>query len=144
MSNVAWPRVEEPFGRTLARNVAIAVAVGALVALACHAARRTLPTAAFALWFSLGGHYVEVLFLNHVRPRLASARAVQVLARLAVWFAGGVALYQCMIATAHALGLRRLLPEWWWVGGLGFVAVELLVHVSLVLRRLPNFFRGDG
>lgn len=144
MSNVAWPRVEEPFARTLVRNVAIAVSVGIVLGLACHAPRRILPTAAVAFWFSLGGHYVEIAFLNYVRPRISAKRVTQMLVRLLVWFAGGVVLYQGMIVTAHHLGLRRLLPSWWWLGGLGFVAVELLVHLSLVVRRLPNVFRGDG
>ena len=28
----------------------------------------------------------------------------------------------------------------WWLGGLGFIALELVVHVILYLRRIPNFY----
>ena len=63
------PPLYEPLGRTLARNVAIALAVGAGFAAASRRLRLLLPASILALWFSLGGHYVEVFFLKGLRPR---------------------------------------------------------------------------
>ena len=38
------------------------------------------------------GHWVDVWFLNSLRPRLSMACGVQGAARLAVWFVGGIGL----------------------------------------------------
>ena len=94
-TNIAdgWQRFEEPLWKTLVRNVGIAAAVGAVLALS----RRRLSSAGLftilALWFTLGGHYIEVLFLNVVRGQLPKTRRTQVIARLAVWFVGGCVLF---------------------------------------------------
>lgn len=60
------------------------------------------------LWPAFGGHCVEVGFLNHVRPRLPDARLMQVLARVAAWFVGGVGLAPGMRLTAVVLVANTL------------------------------------
>jgi hypothetical protein len=103
-----------------------------------------LPTAILAMWFTLGGHYVEVVFLNGVRNRLPRSRVVQMLARLATWSCAGVLLYSCMAATARGFwpGMPFLMP--WWFGALLFTGIELVVHAGLAFRGLPNFYNGRG
>jgi hypothetical protein len=97
-----------------------------------------------ALWPSLGGHFVEIAFLDGVRPRLPSATRVQASARLIWWLAGGTLLGGAMIATAHALPIAAPRWRWWWVGPPLFVGVELPAHAALALRGRPSFYRGDG
>jgi hypothetical protein len=63
-----WPRFEEPFRHTLARNVALAAVVGAVLALLGHDLKLLLPLAALALWPSLGGHYIELAFQVSCSP----------------------------------------------------------------------------
>lgn len=97
------------------------------------------------LWPSFGGHWVEVWFLNWLRPRLPGTRAVQVVARLATWFVGGVALALGMALTARALA--GFWPgRWpaWWLGGLAFIGIELVVHIMLQLRGRPSVYNGRG
>lgn len=141
-ASTEWPRVEEPLGRVLRRTIGIALVVGAVFALRTHHPRTLLPMAVAALWPSLGGHYVELAFLNGLRPRLPSRRALQVAARLAVWLLAGVVFYLLMALTTRLLPLRGLPWRWCWVGGPAFIAVELLAHVGLALRGLPNFYDG--
>jgi hypothetical protein len=138
------PRVEEPFRHTLARNVTIAAVVGGVFAFQRRDLTLFLPVTAFALWFSLGGHYVEVAFLNGIRARLPQRRLTQALVRLLVWSCGGALLYACMAATARALpiGAPRLRP--WWFGSVLFIGVELAVHAVLAIRGRPNFYNGRG
>jgi len=98
-----------------------------------------------ALWPSFRGHWVEIWFLNWLRPRLPIARAVQTAARVVVWFVGGSGLALGMGVTAMALTGRP--PErWpaWWLGGLAFIGVELVAHVFLQLRGRPSFYNGRG
>ena len=141
-ASAEWQRVEEPLGQVLRRTVGIALAVGAVLALRTHRLRTLVPMAAVALWPSLGGHFVELAFLNGLRPHLPGRRAVQVAARLGVWLVAGVVFYVLMAQTARVLPVPPFPLKWWWVGGPAFVVIELLAHVGLALRRLPNFYDG--
>jgi len=134
----------EPLRRTLVRNVSLAAGVGALLALQRHSLKSFLPVAALALWFSLGGHYVELAFLNSLRVRLSQGRLTQVALRLLVWFAGGVVLYVLMAASARVLPLEAPPLGMWWYGGVLLIGVELAVHGLLAVRGRPNFYSGRG
>lgn len=141
-----WQPYREPIGATLTRTVAIAAVLGALLAGWSGAGLGRWPAATtLMLWPSFGGHWVELWFLNRLRPRLAGSRPVQVAARLAVWFVGGCALAAGMWLTAKALGTFRP-ARWphWWVGGLGFIGIELVAHLVLYLRGKPSFYNGRG
>jgi hypothetical protein len=139
------PAVGEPLERTLKRTLSIALAVGLVIALSSHNLRAWPLATLLALWFSLGGHWLELGFLRKLSPRLPPARPVQVVARLAVWFVGGAGLAGGMALTAWAwLGAWRApFPAWYW-GGLAFVGLELAVHLWLQLRSLPSFYNGRG
>src|SRR5437773_12429406 len=89
-SSTSWPRFEEPFRRTLARTVALAAVVGAVLALQRHDLKLLLPLAALALWFSLGGHYIALAFLNGLRARIPQGRLTEAVGPLLVWWSGGV------------------------------------------------------
>ncbi|SRR6266498_2199826 len=143
-SSTSWPRFEEPFRRTLARTVALAAIVGAVLALQRHDLKLLLPIAALALWFSLGGHYLELAFLNELRPRVPPGRLMQAVVRVLVWLSGGVVLYVGMAATARALPIEAPPLRLWWFGGFLLVGVELVVHALLAVRRRPNFYNGRG
>jgi hypothetical protein len=137
------PRFEEPFRRTLARNVVLAAIVGVVFALQRRDLELLLPVTTLAMWFSLGGHYVELAFLNGVRPRLPQLGLTQALVRLLVWSCGGALLYACMAVTA-ALAIGAPPLRLWWFGGVLFIGVELVVHAVRAIRGLPNFYNGRG
>jgi len=138
----SWPRFDEPFRFTLARTVTLAAIVGAVLALRRHDLKLFLPFAALALWFTFGGHYVELAFLNGLRPRIPHRRLTQAVARLLVWLAGGVLLYVSMAVTARALPIERPPLRLWWYGGFVLIGVELAVHAFLAIRGRPNFYDG--
>lgn len=138
------PRVEEPFHRTLARNLTIAAVVGAAFALLRRDLTLLPPVAALALWPSLGGHYVELAFLNGLRARIPQGHSTQTVVRLLVWSSGGVLLYLCMAATARALSIKGPPLRPWWYGGFLFIGLELLVHGVLAIRGRPSFYDGRG
>ncbi len=140
-----WQPYREPLRVTLIRTVSIALVAGALVALRARALGLWPVFSLLMLWPAFGGHWIDLLFLNGLRPRLPSSRVVQRLTRIAVWFAGGVVL---------AIGVRltgRLLLEhprlaWltWATAGVLFVGVELVAHAGLHLRGRPSFYNGLG
>ena len=141
-----WQPYREPLRNTLLRTIAIAVILGAIVARWSGGGLSRWPIAALLiLWPSFGGHWIELWFLNRVRPRLSRARHTQVAARIGVWFVGGCALLVGMMLTARTLtNAQSMRRPAWWLGGLAFIAIELGVHAALRLRRRPNFYDGRG
>lgn len=140
-----WQPHHEPLRRTLTRTVGIALVAGAVLAYWWGGLARWPVASAVMLWPSLGGHWIELWFLNWLRPRLPATPGVQIAARIAVWFIGGVGLAVGMQLTALVLaGLRR--PSWatWWIAGLAFIALELVAQSVLHLRGRDSFFNGRG
>jgi hypothetical protein len=123
----------------------IAIVAGAVFAGLGGGLARWPVATLLALWPSFGGHWVEVWFLNWLRPRLSTARGLQVAARIGVWFVGGSGLAMGMGLTAMALTRFRPahLPAWW-LGGLAFIGIELAVHLVLQLRGRPSFYNWRG
>jgi hypothetical protein len=141
-ASINWPRIEEPFHRTLARNVTIATVVAAVLTVLRHDFTWFLPVTALALWPSLGGHYVELAFVNGIRDRIPRGQFAQVLVRLLVWFVGG-ALLSCGMAVTF-LPVRALPYGLWLWGGLLFIGLELVVHALLAARCVDSFYNGRG
>lgn len=138
-----WVPYRESLGVTLLRTGGLALVVGAVISRAWGVGGlgRWPVAALVAFWPAFGGHWIELWFLNWVRPRISAARAVQVLVRIVVWFVGGVLLAMGMSLTARALGGQELV---WWMGGVGFIGVELVAHLVLQGMGRGSFYDGRG
>ena len=148
----------ESMGRTLARAGAIAL-VGASVAILVRLRhvpasaaewRRWAGLAVFVAWISFGGHWVEVTYLNGIRPRMARwSDGALVLLRLVAWLVGGAMLFVGAAVSASLIITRQAPPVGWvlnaplWGGPL-FVAIEMLVHLYLLVRGRASFWNGRG
>jgi hypothetical protein len=140
-----WPRHREPLRATLVRNSIIALVAGAAVARWSGGSIPWSVATLLMLWPSFGGHWVELSYLNWLRPRLSAARSVQVTARIAVWFVAGVGLALGMLLTVVALTAVRP-TRWpdWWLAGFAFIGLELVAQLALQLRGRPSFYNGRG
>ena len=135
----------EPLRVTLTRTIAIAAVAGAVLARFSGGLQHWPRATLLMLWPSFGGHWVEMWFLNWLRPRISQRRDAQIAARIATWFAGGCVLGIGMGLTAAAIAnypLSRLSA--FWLAGLVFVAVEIVAHIPLQLRGRPSFYNGRG
>ena len=138
-------REPEPLGVTLTRTIGIALIAGGALASRWGGLARWPLASVVMLWPSLGGHYVELAFLDVVRPMLPESRVAHALARIAVWFVAGVLLVVTMRFTAIALHAPRPLPmSAWWIGGIAFIGIELVAHLGLQARGRPSFYDGRG
>jgi hypothetical protein len=137
----SWQPFREPLRTTLVRTVSIAVVVGALLARSWGGLAWWPLATLLVLWPSFGGHWVDLWFLNWLRPRLSADRVVQAGARIAVWYVGGIGLALGMGLTAMALA-NYPPSKWpkWWVGGFAFIGVELIAQLGLYLRGRPSFY----
>jgi hypothetical protein len=139
-----WTPFREPLRTTLTRTIGIAVVVGGVLSLRLGGISRWPLATVLLLWPSFGGHWIDLWFLNWLRPRLPSERSVQVVSRLVVWFVGGMILGLGMGLTALAFGVHRPASLPWWIAGLAFIAIELVAQIALQLRGRPSFFNGQG
>jgi hypothetical protein len=134
----------EPLRVTLTRTIGIALIAGAALASRSGGLALWPVMSVVMLWPSLGGHYVELAYLDVVRPRLSATRTVQTLARIAVWFVGGALMVVGMHFTAILLHAPRPLPtSAWWIGGFVFIGIELVVHLALHMRGRSSFFNAS-
>jgi hypothetical protein len=140
-----WQAFHESPRATLLRTGGIALVAGAALAHWWGGLGRWPLAAAIMLWPTLGGHWLELWFLNWLRPRIPAARPVQIVVRLALWFVGGVALGLGMHLTVIAFTGRQS-AHWppWWAAGLAFIGLELVAQAVLQFRGRPSFFNGRG
>lgn len=140
-----WQPYHEALRVTLTRTLGIALVAGAIVAPLAGGLKSWPVLSLLMLWPSFGGHWIDLLFLNALRPRLPQSRLIQLVARLAVWFVGGVVLALGVKLTARLLLERSRMPWLTWSrAGALFVAVELIAHAALYIRGRPNFYDGLG
>ena len=84
-------------------------------------------------------------FVARNAPHLPTAPAIQIAARIATWFAGGIILAICMRLTSAMLpGSTAVRVPAWWICGLAFIGVEMIAHLALQLRGRPSFYNARG
>src|SRR5262249_7159810 len=98
----------------------------------------------WAFWFAFGGHWIELCFLDGLRPRMPAVRAVQAAVRLVVWFVGGIVLWAGLGVTTALMAGHPMRWPGVWPAGVRVVAVERGVHLVLQSRGAPNFYDGRG
>ena len=138
----AAPPFTERLPTTLLRTGSLAVGVGVVAGWRQHRLVTVPLVTVFALWFTLGGHYVELLFRNRIGIHLGPTPG-RALVRLVYWFVGGSVLYAAALTT-HWMLTGRWAPWPWWIGGALFVAGELVIHLFMRVRRQPSFYDGRG
>lgn len=140
----------ESLGATLLRTLSIAFVLTTLLTVLLIATgqargalvRLWLTTYPAILWFPLGGHYVELLYLNVLRMRRPAFHRHRRSTRIGVWFIGGLPLGLGLWWTWTGLGnALPVAPPWWW-GMPAFVIVEFVVHAIRQALGYPNFWNG--
>lgn len=156
----------EPLRATLLRTVPIALIIGTIATLrvkgmpdGVDAWWEWMARVAAVLWISFGGHYVELIYLHRVLPRMMSCRVsagvggwlVRLIARCAVWAGGGAVLWIGGVSTYRLMmgaGLPSAtdLPGIAVQGAAGLIVIELLgVHVILTIIGYPSIWmRRNG
>ena len=141
----SWQPYREPLRTTLIRTITIALIVGFVISRWWGGVNRWPLATVLVFWPSFGGHWVDLFFLNWLRPRLSATRAAQVGARVGVWFVGGTGLGLGVALTArYAGGIRPAHWPAWWLPGLAFICIELVAQLALQLRGHPSFYNGRG
>ena len=143
---------------TVARTGAIAIVVTTVI---CLVQFHHLPSTSgqlyfcfgllvFVSWITFGGHWVEIAYLNGIRPRIAHwpDSSLTVL-RLCVWIVGGALLFAAGLISRTLLLTGALPPKSQafgalLVGGPAFIVVEMVAHIFLMGRGRPSFWNRRG
>jgi len=144
MTTQTWVKSAESWRTTALRTGGLALIIGIGVGAARHNFSLAPPLTLLALWFTLGGHFVELLFRNQLRQHISHGAVAQLVARVVYWFAGGSLLFEGALVTRALLGVQLRIPYSWWMAGIAFVAVELLIHLFIRSRGQANFYDGRG
>jgi hypothetical protein len=137
---------DETIGRTLRRTILIAMFITTALTLILPRdtsyLRFWLVTFPAVLWFPLGGHYVELAYLNYLRMRWPWFHRRRYPARVGWWFVGGLPLGLGCWWTWILLGAdpQFRLPFWW--GMPFFIAAECVVHTVLAAAGRPSLWNG--
>ena len=148
----------ESVAATVIRTGGIAIIVATLVTVA---RLRHLPASSaewygwlvlvvFVGWFSFGGHWVELAYLNGIRPKIAHwSDPSLVFIRLGVWLIGGAILYLGAVASRSVMTAGELpgqadLFKVLLYGGPVFAVIELFPHTFLQLSGKPSFWNFRG
>jgi energy-coupling factor transporter transmembrane protein EcfT len=83
-----WQSFREPLQATLLRNGIIAIAIGFVLARLGAGLARWPIASLLELWPSLGGHWLEVWFLNWLRPGFRPPASCRL--RLVLWCGSSV------------------------------------------------------
>jgi hypothetical protein len=134
----------EPWRSTAWRTGSLALMVGVVAGLRSRQLVIVPLATALALWFTLGGHFLELFFRNRLRQHFGARAPIQILARVLFWFLGGALLFAGAMATRALLTGRTAVPVSWWLAGIAFVGAELLVHLGLHLLGRANLYDGQG
>ena len=136
----------EPLRVTLRRTLTIAFFITTVITLVLPHQSSYLQfwatTYAAVLWFPLGGHYVELAYLNFLRMRWPLFLRRRYLGRVGWWLVGGLPLGLACWWTWLGLGYEPgfVLP-WWW-GMPFFVLAECVIHTVLSILGRPSFWNG--
>lgn len=134
----------EPWRTTAFRTGSLALAAGVCVGLIKRHLAVVPSVTLFALWFTLGGHFLELLIRNRLRWYISDQPEAQALARLAYWFVSGAVLFDAAQAMQTLFDGRVPVRLSWWLAGIGFVGVELLVHLGLRARGEASVYDSRG
>jgi len=153
-----FARYREPLTTTLTRTGAIALVVASIAGfIQLHHLPATsaqwhlwLALLVFVAWISFGGHCVEIVYLNGIRPRIAGwSDSLLIVARLCVWIVGGAVLFLGALISRNLMLFNELPPtsqiiRALLIGGPAFIVVEMIAHLFLLRRGRPSFWNRRG
>ncbi len=137
---IKFEEIDEPLRVTLSRTLTIAVVVGVVASFATHNIRMGFAIGLGALWPSVGGHWIELLWLNLIRKRLKPKVPILVALRLIYWWAWGFVIIFPAFYTIHVIAPSLPPMPSPLLGGFGFLFVEMLLHGIFAMNHRPNAF----
>jgi len=89
-----------------------------------------------------GGHWLELLFINHIKFALPKNSAILYLTRIIYWFLSAIPLFFIANFSLHLFSYHIDLFNKWWFFGIIYIGLELVMYAIMQLRLKKSFYNG--
>ena len=89
-----------------------------------------------------GGHWLELLFINHIKFALPKNSTILCLTRIIYWFLSAIPLFFTANFSLHLFSYHINLFNKWWFFGVVYVGLELVMYAIMQLRLKKSFYNG--
>ena len=89
-----------------------------------------------------GGHWLELLFINHIKFALPKNIFFLYFVRICYWFLCSIPLFALAALANNLLSHRtRHLGDWWTFGFL-YIGIQLVMYAIMQIRLKKSFYNG--
>lgn len=97
-------------------------------------------SAAFCIVF--GGHWLELLFINHIKFILPKKILYLYIIRIVFWFLCSIPLFAVANLVSNLLSHKTAHLAHWWAFGLLYICIQLLMYSIMHMRFKKSFYNG--
>jgi len=139
----------EPFLQTIIRTI-ITTTIIAIILLLVHLfpagdkSKLTLFEMIWAMVFCIlfGGHWLELVFINYIKFALPKNIFLWYGTRIVYWFLCAIPLFYLMNFVANLFSYQAGHLGGWWVFGLFYIGIQLVMHAIMQIRVKKSFYNG--
>ncbi len=144
-----YERINESFGHVIKRTIITTTAISVILlffklfpdnSISKLAHFGVLWLTAFCIVF--GGHWLELLFINSLKWFLPRKLVVLWISRILYWYLSAIPLFFLASFTIHILSGKNDKIGEWWLFGLFYTIIELLMYTIMHLRLKKSFYNG--
>jgi len=139
----------EPFIQTVIRTV-VTTTIIAVILIWLHifpsgeksklALFEMIWSAIFCIVF--GGHWLELLFINHIKFALPKSILLLYATRIAYWFLCSIPLFFMAEFVINLFSDKTAHLGQWWRFGFFYIGIQLLMHAIMQIRFKKSFYNG--
>ena len=100
----------------------------------------TIWSIAFCIVF--GGHWLELLFINHIKFVLPKNLLFLYFVRICYWFLCSIPLFALATLVNNLLSHRTGRLGDWWTFGFPYIGIQLLMYAIMHMRLKKSFYNG--
>jgi hypothetical protein len=139
----------EPFIQTVRRTIITTTIIAIILYLAgIFPASEINKLTVFCIIWSIafcivfGGHWLELLFINHIKFILPKNILSLYFIRIVFWFLCSVPLFILANLVSNLLSHKTAHLGHWWTFGLLYICIQLLMYAIMHMRSKKSFYNG--
>jgi len=89
-----------------------------------------------------GGHWLELVFINHIKFALPKNISLLYFVRISYWFLCSIPLFLMMSLINNLFSHKTGNLGHWWIFGFFYIGIQLLMHAIMHIRYKKSFYNG--
>jgi len=139
----------EPFIQTVIRTIITTTIIAAIlywvnIIPAGGKSKLTLFEMVWSIVFCIvfGGHWLELVFINYIKFTLPKNILLLYGIRIGYWFLCAIPLFFLVNLITGLFSHKTGYLGQWWVFGLFYIGIQLLMHAIMQIRFKKSFYNG--